>query len=196
VILTVPGAADRPGAAAVGLAPWTTFTVTRQDDGGELTVLAVPAVHGPEDGERDAQGHINCEVTGFVLSGQGLPTLYVSGGNASIRAVAEISRRVPGIDAAVLNAGAARVKGKFRERPVSMDGRRAAAAVLGVSVVIPAHYRVPPAYGWNGPRPSKPAGQTSASEAGVSAVDGHVRHGTALRPTGALPRWPVKTRIR
>jgi hypothetical protein len=37
----------------LGLAPWTSHTVPRPD-GGELTVTAVPAVHGPEDGERDA----------------------------------------------------------------------------------------------------------------------------------------------
>lgn len=72
-------------------------------------VLAVPAVHGPEDGERDADGNVNCEVTGFVLAGQGVPTVYVSGDNASPRTVAEISRRVHDIDVAVLHVGAARV---------------------------------------------------------------------------------------
>src|SRR5690348_3559837 len=82
-------AAGRLGSPAVGLAPWTSHLVPRADGGGNLTVLAVPAVHGPEDGERDADGNVNCEVTGFVLSGQGLPTLYVSGDNASIRTVAE-----------------------------------------------------------------------------------------------------------
>ena len=45
-------------------------------DGGSLTVTAVPAVHGPEDGERDADGFVNCEVIGFVLAGQDLPTVY------------------------------------------------------------------------------------------------------------------------
>ncbi len=74
-----------------------------------LTVVAVPAVHGPEDGERDADGNVNCEVTGFVLSGQRLPTLYISGDNASIHTVTEVSRRVPDISAALLHAGAARV---------------------------------------------------------------------------------------
>jgi hypothetical protein len=62
-------------------------------DGGELTVTAVPAVHGPEDGERDSDGFVNCEVIGFILSGQNLPTIYVSADNASIRTVAEIARR-------------------------------------------------------------------------------------------------------
>ncbi len=95
LVLTGPLAAARLGSPAVGLASWTSHSVPRADGGGDLTVLAVPAVHGPEDGERDADGNVNCEVTGFVLSGQGLPTVYVSGDNASIRTVAEISRRCP-----------------------------------------------------------------------------------------------------
>ncbi|MEV0385532.1 MBL fold metallo-hydrolase [Nonomuraea sp. NPDC050643] len=175
LVLTVPGAARRLGAPAVGLAPWTTFMVPRTDGGGDLTVLAVPAVHGPEDGERDADGNVNCEVTGFVLSGHDLPTVYVSGDNASMRAVAEIARRVPGIDAAVLNAGAARVKGKFRERPVSMDGRRAAAAaaVLGATVVIPAHYD-----GWTHFSEGRVELETAFDEAGLSSLLRVLDHGS------------------
>ena len=66
---------------------------------------AVPAVHGPADGHRDASGHINCEVTGFVLSGPGLPTVYLSGNNASMSAVKDVADRVGEIDIAVLFAG-------------------------------------------------------------------------------------------
>jgi hypothetical protein len=97
---------DSLGPPAIGLAPWTSHTVPRPG-GGELTVTAVPAVHGPEDGERDADGFVNCEVIGFALSGQDLPAIYVSGDNASIATVTEIARRTPAIDAAVLHAGAA-----------------------------------------------------------------------------------------
>jgi L-ascorbate metabolism protein UlaG (beta-lactamase superfamily) len=142
LILTGPVTAGRLGSPSVGLTPWSSHVLRRPDGDGELTVLAVPAVHGPEDGERDSDGNINCEVTGFVLSGRDLPTVYVSGDNASIRTVAEISRRVPQIDVAVLNAGAARVPARFNGRPLTLDSRRAAAAaaVLGVSVVVPAHY--------------------------------------------------------
>jgi L-ascorbate metabolism protein UlaG (beta-lactamase superfamily) len=141
LVLTTRSGARRLGPAAIGLAPWTSHTVPRPD-GGELTVTAVPAVHGPEDGERDADGFVNCEVIGFIVSGQDLPAIYVSGDNASIATVAEIARRAPAIDAAVLHAGAARVPGKFRDRALSLDSIRAAAAaaILGPSVVIPAHY--------------------------------------------------------
>ena len=115
LVLTTRSGARRLGQPAIGLALWTSHTV-RRPDGGELTVTAVPAVHGPEDAERDADGFVNCEVIGFVLSGPDLPAIYVSGD--------------------------ARVPGKFRDRALSLDSIRAAAAaaVLGADLVIPAHY--------------------------------------------------------
>ncbi|POX60009.1 Zn-dependent hydrolase [Streptomyces sp. Ru62] len=175
LVLTGPLAAERLGSPAVGLSPWTAHTVPRPDGGGDLTVLAVPAVHGPEDGERDADGNVNCEVIGFVLSGQGLPTVYVSGDNASIRTVAEISRRVPGIDAAVLHAGAARVPAKFDGRPLSLDSRRAAAAaaVLGAEIVVPAHYD-----GWAHFSEGLPEIELAFHEAGLSSLLRVAPHGT------------------
>jgi L-ascorbate metabolism protein UlaG (beta-lactamase superfamily) len=141
LVLTGPVTAARLGTPAVGLAPWTSHAIATPD-GGEVTFLAVPAVHGPEDAERDADGNVNCEVTGFVLSGSAVPTVYVSGDNASIATVAEIARRVPAIDVAVLNLGAARVPAKYRGRALTLDARRgaAASAVLGARLVIPAHY--------------------------------------------------------
>jgi L-ascorbate metabolism protein UlaG (beta-lactamase superfamily) len=141
LVLTTGSGAGRLGHRAIGLAPWTSHVVPRPN-GGELTVTAVPAVHGPEDGERDADGFVNCEVIGFVLSGSDLPVIYVSGDNASIRTVTEIARRVPAIDAVVLHAGAAHVQSKFRDRPLTLDSTQAAAAaaVLGAATVIPAHY--------------------------------------------------------
>jgi L-ascorbate metabolism protein UlaG (beta-lactamase superfamily) len=141
LVLTNPGAADRLGAPAVGLAPWQSYDLPAVDGAGPLAVQAVPAVHGPADGERDASGHINCEVSGFVLSGPGLPTAYLSGDNASIGVVKEVADRVGGIDVAVLFAGAASVATKERGRPLTLTSPRAAAAaeLLGASVVIPAH---------------------------------------------------------
>jgi L-ascorbate metabolism protein UlaG (beta-lactamase superfamily) len=141
LVLTTRSGAGRLGQPAIGLVPWASHSVPRPG-GGDLTVTAVPAVHGPEDGERDADGFVNCEVIGFVLSGPGLPTVYVSGDNASMHTVAEIARRTATIDAAVLHAGAARVESKFRNRALSLDSVRAAAAaaILGTAVVVPAHY--------------------------------------------------------
>ncbi|MFF0025065.1 MBL fold metallo-hydrolase [Streptomyces sp. NPDC004082] len=181
LVLTGPQSAARIGAPARGLVPWARHSVPRRDGDGDLTVMAVPAVHGPEDGERDANGDINCEVTGFVLSGDGIPTVYVSGDNASIRTVAEVSRRVPDIQVALLHAGAARVATKFEGRPLSMDSRRtaAAAAVLGVGIVIPAHYD-----GWTHFSEGRDELEVAFHEAGLSSVLRASAHGSwvHLRP--------------
>jgi L-ascorbate metabolism protein UlaG (beta-lactamase superfamily) len=135
LVLTHPGAAGRLGPPAVGVPPWDSYEL------GSVAVQAVPAVHGPADGQRDAGGHVNCEVTGFVLSGPGLPTVYLSGDNASMSAVKDVADRVGAIDVAVLFAGAARVPAKERGRPLTLTSARAAAAaeLLGAKVVIPAH---------------------------------------------------------
>ena len=141
LVLTNPGAAARLGPPAVGLTPFQTFQLPAEGAAKAMTAQAVPAVHGPADGVRDADGHVNCEVTGFVLSGDGLPTVYLSGDNASMAAVREIADRVGGVDVAVIFAGAARVPSKERGRPLTLNGQRAAAAaeVLGARLVIPAH---------------------------------------------------------
>ncbi|MEU1039724.1 MBL fold metallo-hydrolase [Streptomyces sp. NPDC005551] len=140
LVLTGPASADRLGSPARGLAAWEPARLPRPD-GGTLEVCAVPAQHGPDDGERDQDGHVNCEVTGFVLRGDGLPTLYVSGDNASVGIVAKIARRMAPVDVAVVFMGAARVPGKMRGRPLTLSAERASAAVsvLGAPVVIPAH---------------------------------------------------------
>ena len=139
LVLTHPGAAGRLGPSAVGVPPWETYDLP--GGSGSLAAQAVPAVHGPADGQRDASGHINCEVTGFVLSGPGAPTVYISGDNASLSAVKEVADRVGQIDIAVLFAGAASVPAKESGRPLTLTAARAAAAaeVLGAKVVIPAH---------------------------------------------------------
>lgn len=139
LVLTHPGAAGRLGPPAHGLAAWESYEFV--GGAGPLVVQAIPAVHGPADGQRDAGGYVNCEVTGFVLSGPGLPTVYLSGDNASITAVHDVAARVGPVDVAVIFAGAARVPSKERGRPLTMTGARAAAAaeLLGATTVIPAH---------------------------------------------------------
>jgi len=139
LVLTHPGAAGRLGPPAVGLPPWRSHDLP--GGSGPLAAQAVPAVHGPADGQRDASSHINCEVTGFVLSGPGLPTVYLSGDNASMSAVKDVADRVGDIDIAVLFAGAASLPAKERGRPLTLTAARAAAAaeLLGAKLVIPAH---------------------------------------------------------
>ncbi|WP_245835801.1 MBL fold metallo-hydrolase [Mycobacterium rhizamassiliense] len=140
-ILTNPGAAGRLGTSAQGLAPWESVQLHASDGRRAVTVQAVPAVHGPADGDRDAGGNVTCETTGFVLTGDGLPTIYLSGDNASLEAVADIAARSGPIDVAVLFAGAARVPGRQHERLLTLNSAWAAAAaeVLRAKLVIPAH---------------------------------------------------------
>jgi len=141
LVLTHPRAASRLGPRAKGLEPWQSIDLPGGDGSGSLTVQAVPAVHGPADGQRNETGHVNCEVTGFVLSGVGVPTVYLSGDNASIGAVKAIAERVGPVDVAVIFAGAARVAAKEHGRPLTFTAQRAAAAaeLLGATSVIPAH---------------------------------------------------------
>ncbi|HTF55332.1 MAG TPA: MBL fold metallo-hydrolase [Pseudonocardia sp.] len=140
LVLTGPSAAERLGLPARALKPWESFELPGTP---ALRVQAVPAVHGPADGNRDEKGFINTEVTGFVLSGQSLPTIYLSGDNASLDVVSQIAERWTSIDVAVLFAGAARVPTKERARPLTLTSARAAAAaeLLDARVVIPSHYR-------------------------------------------------------
>jgi L-ascorbate metabolism protein UlaG (beta-lactamase superfamily) len=180
LVLTTRSGAGRLGPPAIGLAPWTSHAVPRPG-GGELTVTAVPAVHGPEDGERDADGFVNCEVTGFVLSGPGLPVVYVSGDNASIATVTEIARRTPAIDVAVLHAGAARVQRRFEGRALSLDSIRAAAAaaILSPAAIIPAHYD-----GWTHFSEGRDDLVRAFDDAGLTAQLRLTDHGTWIPLTG------------
>jgi L-ascorbate metabolism protein UlaG (beta-lactamase superfamily) len=148
---------------------------------------AAMVVGGPE---RDADGFINCEVIGFLLSGTGLPTVYLSGDDASIGSVAGIARRSPRIDAAVLHAGAARVADKFRDRALSLDSVRAAAAaaILGAPVVIPAHY------GWAHFSEGRDDLARAFDDAGLSARLRRTDHGQWIPLGSALPAAPGERR--
>jgi L-ascorbate metabolism protein UlaG (beta-lactamase superfamily) len=134
LVLTTGGGAQRLGGAARGLAPWESVDLARPD-GGSVTVTATPAQHGPEGCEP-----ITGEVVGFVLRATGLPTVHVSGDNASLDVVREIAERVGPVDTAVLFAGAARTP-FFDGALVTLDGALAAEAarILGARRVVPAH---------------------------------------------------------
>ena len=134
LVLTTRSAAARLGGTTRGLAPWDAVELPRPD-GGTVTVTATPAQHGP-DGCEPVTG----EVVGFVLTAVDLPTVHVSGDNASLDVVREIADRVGPVDTAVLFAGAARTA-LFDGALLTVDGTRAAeaAAILGARRVVPAH---------------------------------------------------------
>ncbi|WP_116246879.1 MBL fold metallo-hydrolase [Nocardiopsis sp. FIRDI 009] len=137
--LTTTGGGRRLGAGARGLADWESVELERPG-GGTVTVTAVPAVHGPAP--RAEVESITGQVVGFVLTGEGLPTVYVSGDNASLDRVREIAGRFAPIDTAILFAGAPRSPGLFDEQPLVLDSVQAAEAarVLGARRVVPVHY--------------------------------------------------------
>jgi hypothetical protein len=92
LVLTTASAAGRLGGACRAVEPWEHVDLPRPS-GGALRVTRVPALHGPEGTE-----HLVGEVAGFVLSGDGVPTVYVSGDNASLDVVRAVAGRFPRID--------------------------------------------------------------------------------------------------
>ncbi|MDG6105522.1 MBL fold metallo-hydrolase [Dactylosporangium aurantiacum] len=134
LVLSTPAAAARLGGPTRGLDPWAHVDLPRPGT-GHLRVTAVPAQHGPDGTE-----HLTGPVTGFVLHGDGLPTVYVSGDNASLAVVAGIAARFPVVDVAVLFGGRARTPllGDA-DLTLSADGMLEAARILGAKRVVPVH---------------------------------------------------------
>ncbi|MER5651235.1 MBL fold metallo-hydrolase [Streptosporangium sp. NPDC002524] len=137
--LTTPDGGRRLGGGARGLADWEPVELDRPG-GGTVTVTGVPAVHGP--GAREEVEPVTGQVVGFVLTGEGLPTVYVSGDNASLDAVKEIAGHFGPVDTAVLFAGAPRFPALFDGAPIVLDSAQAAEAtgILGARRVVPVHY--------------------------------------------------------
>ncbi|MFF1508313.1 MBL fold metallo-hydrolase [Streptomyces sp. NPDC058326] len=139
VVLSTPGARKRLGDHVTGMRSWDSHELTAA--GGTVTVTAVPALHGPDGVDRGADG----EVTGFVLSGRGVPTTYISGDNASVEVARQVGDRVRKeigpIDTAVLFAGAARTPAILDNAPLTLTSERAAqvAAYLDPRKVVPVH---------------------------------------------------------
>ncbi|MFI5713608.1 MBL fold metallo-hydrolase [Kribbella sp. NPDC051620] len=143
VVLSTPDAAERIEGVR-GLENWESVELQRPD-GGVLVVTGLPARHGPEGCES-----VTGIVTGFLLSGDGIPTVYVSGDNASVDLVAEITQRlkagtIPGVtartvDVAILFAGAARTA-LLDGAPLTLTSEAAveAARRLAPAVIVPIH---------------------------------------------------------
>jgi L-ascorbate metabolism protein UlaG (beta-lactamase superfamily) len=130
-VLTTVAGAERLGGNAVGLEPWASVEI------GRLTVTAVPAQHGP-DGSDEVMG----PVLGFVLSADDLPTVYVSGDNASVDVVRRIVERVGPIELAVLFVGGASIPARFDGAYLTLSNAGAveAARVLDARAIVPVHF--------------------------------------------------------
>ncbi len=136
--LTTPGGGQRLEAGARGLADWESIELERPG-GGTITVTGVPALHGP--GAREEVEPITGQVVGFVLTGEGLPTVYVSGDNASLDLVRKIDERFGPVDTAILFAGAPRFPVLFDGALIVLDSVQAAdaARILRARRVVPVH---------------------------------------------------------
>ena len=132
-VYTTEQSAASLGDNAVGLTPWRSTEVANPA-GDTVKITAVPAHHGPDDTE-----HLTGHVIGFVLSATGLPTIYVSGDNASLRVVREIAHHVGPIDVAVIFGG--RARSPLMEAYLTLDANEVFEAyrILGARTAIPAH---------------------------------------------------------
>lgn len=137
LVLSTPAAAERID-GVIALPTWTSHRIA-MSGGGEAEVTAVPALHGPEGSEP-----LVGDVTGFILRSPGLPTVYISGDNASVAHVTDIADRHRDIAIAILFAGAANV-GYFGDGDLTLNARTAvqAAHALGDALIVPVH-----AEGW------------------------------------------------
>ena len=125
---TREAASDLWGGSVIGFDAWESHEV------GGVTVTVVPALHGPPGSEA-----LLGTVVGFVLEASGHPTVYVSGDNASLPLVAQIADRFPGIEIALLFAGAARVPEIDATLTMTAADAVTAARLLGASWVVGLH---------------------------------------------------------
>ena len=135
VVLSTASAERRLGGPVRALPNWTQTQLFRAD-GGVLGITGVPAQHGPDDTE-----HIVGEVTGFVLTGDDLPTVYVSGDNASLGVVRAVADRLGPVNVAILFVGAAQTA-LVPDAYLTLTSEAAAEAsrILGARAVVPLHF--------------------------------------------------------
>jgi len=125
---TMQAANDLFGGSVAGLDPWEEQVI------GDVTVTAVPALHGPAGSEP-----LVGPVTGFVLEAPGEPRVYVSGDNASLPLVRQIAEHFGGVDIALLFAGAARVPRIDGQLTLTSADAAEAARILGATTVVGLH---------------------------------------------------------
>jgi L-ascorbate metabolism protein UlaG (beta-lactamase superfamily) len=134
-VLTTGAGAERLGGNAVGMEPGDAVGLERPG-GGSVNVVAIRADHGPPE-----VASKNGPVIGFVLSGDGLPTIYVSGDNASVDVVRTIVAEHGPFDAAVLFIGGAQVPEAWGDAHLTLTAQTAveAARELGDGPIAPIH---------------------------------------------------------
>jgi L-ascorbate metabolism protein UlaG (beta-lactamase superfamily) len=134
-VLTTAAGAERLGGNATGLEPGDAVELARPG-GASVRITAVPAEHGPPD-----VAVKNGPVIGFVLRSEGLPTVYVSGDNASVEVVRAIVAEHGPVDVAVLFVGGAQVPAAWDDAYLTLTADTAveAARALNGAPIVPIH---------------------------------------------------------
>jgi L-ascorbate metabolism protein UlaG (beta-lactamase superfamily) len=128
LVLSTTKAGDDLGAPWAGMANWSQRSV------GLVDITAVPALHGPP-----AIDSIIGPVIGFVLQAPTLPSVYISGDNASLEKVQEIADRFAPVGVAILFAGAARVPELDAALTLTSSEAVEAARILRTEKVVGVH---------------------------------------------------------
>jgi L-ascorbate metabolism protein UlaG (beta-lactamase superfamily) len=135
LVLSTSAARDRLGGTVQALESWQHLDLPREGS-TSLRITGVPARHGPPGCEP-----VTGPVTGFMLTGDGLPSVYVSGDNAALDLVSAVADRFGPVDVAILFAGAARtalLDGAFLTLTSAQAAQ--AAVILGARHVVPLHF--------------------------------------------------------
>jgi L-ascorbate metabolism protein UlaG (beta-lactamase superfamily) len=158
LVLSTEAARGRLGGPVRALASWESVELARPD-GSSLRVTGVPARHGPPG----CEPHTG-EVTGFVLTGDGLPSVYVSGDNAALEHVGAVADRFGDIDVALLFAGAAATALLDGARLTLTSAQAARAAfLLNARFVVPLHFE-----GWAHFTQGRDSLRSAFAEAGLA----------------------------
>ncbi len=135
-VLTTTAGAERIAGNVVGLEPRDSVDLEGADDEA-VEVTAVRADHGPPE-----VAARNGPVIGFVLRGAGLPTIYVSGDNASVDVAREIASEHGPFDTTVLFVGGAEVPEAWGEGVYLTLTPETAVQVAGLmdgAAIVPIH---------------------------------------------------------
>ncbi len=135
-VLTTDAGAERLEAEATPMSPGDSVELERPG-GGSVEVVAVRADHGPPE-----VAPKNGPVIGFVLRGDGLSTIYISGDNASTDVVSAVADSHGPFDTAILFAGGADVPERWGPEAyltLTPEAAAQAAGMLAGAVIVPVH---------------------------------------------------------
>ncbi|WP_448317076.1 MBL fold metallo-hydrolase [Streptomyces sp. CO7] len=167
---------------AVGLRTWEEYTVRRGDT--QVRVTAAPGRHAGHPLLRGLLPPVMGSLLEFgPLTGPPRLRLYISGDTLMYPGLAEIARRFPGPDLAVLHLGGTTLPGGLL---VTMDGEQGAelARLVDPRAVLPVHYG-----DYTVMRSPLGAFLAEAERAGLADRVVHCRHGQrAVLEPGGVPR--------